>query len=147
MLTNEIKIHAAIVALKVDHGHLEIARFLRVARSFVHKIRKELEKENDKVTSVSKRKNIPHVPIQWEHPNLFIMLSWKLMKTEINCNKMLHVSEKTIRRSVHDDIRYKSYVIKRGQFIFEKSKENRLNRSRRLLNKLKTPAKATMDGW
>ena len=47
MLTNEIKRHALIVLLKADHRYLEIARFLRVTRLFVHKIRKELEKEND----------------------------------------------------------------------------------------------------
>ena len=47
------------------------------------------------------------------------------------------MSEKTIRRSVHEDIRYKSYVMKRGQFISEKSKENHLNRSTRFLNKLR----------
>ena len=37
-----------------------IARFLRVARSFGHKIRLELEKENDNVMSVSKRKKTFH---------------------------------------------------------------------------------------
>ena len=46
--------------------------------------------------------------------------------------KTLHVSEKTIRRSVHEDIRYKSHVMKRDQIISEKSKENHLNRSQRL---------------
>ena len=51
-----MKRHAVIVAFKADHGDLEFARFLRVARSFVHKIRKGLEKENDCVMSVSKRK-------------------------------------------------------------------------------------------
>ena len=50
-----MKRHAVIVALKADHGDLEIVRFLRIARSFAHKIRKELEKENDNVKSVSKR--------------------------------------------------------------------------------------------
>ena len=59
-LTNEMKRHDTIVTLKVDHGHLESARFLRVTRSFVHKIRKELKKENDKVMSVSKRKKTVH---------------------------------------------------------------------------------------
>ena len=49
MLTNEMKRHAVIVALKADHGDLEIACFLRVARLFVYKIRKELEKENKNV--------------------------------------------------------------------------------------------------
>ena len=54
MLTTEMKRHAVIVALKADYGDLEIARFLRVARSFVYKIRKELETDN--VMSVSKGK-------------------------------------------------------------------------------------------
>ena len=72
MLTNEMKRQVVIVSLKVDHGDLEIARFLRVARSFVYKICKEWEKEKEKenVISVSKRKinrkNIPDVTIQWE---------------------------------------------------------------------------------
>ena len=71
---------------------------------------------------------------------------WKLRSiNEVNWKK-LHVSEKNIR-SVHEDIWYKSHVMKRGQFIYEKSKENRLNRPKRLLNKLKNPAKARMDGW
>ena len=74
------------------------------------------------------------------------------MKTEVNQwgqlqKKKFHVSEKTTRRSVHEDIRYKSYVMKRGQFISEKLKENSLNRSKRLLNKLKNPPEARMDGW
>ena len=51
--------------------------------------------------------------------------------------KMLHMSEKKIWRSVHEDIRYKSYEMKRSQFITEKSKENCLNRFTRFLNKLK----------
>ena len=44
-LTNETKRHAVIVALKGDHGDLEIAHFLKVARSFVHKLHKEFKKE------------------------------------------------------------------------------------------------------
>ena len=65
MLSKEMKRHAVIETLKVYHGDLEIAPFLRVARSFVHRIRKELEKENNNIMSVSKcKKNIPHVLIQ-----------------------------------------------------------------------------------
>ena len=56
-----MKRHDVIVALKADQRDLEIAHFLRGAKSFVHKIRKE----NDNEMSISKRKkNIPHVPIQ-----------------------------------------------------------------------------------
>ena len=56
MLTKEMKRHAGIVALKADHRDLKTPCFLRVARMFVHNIRKELETENDNVMSVSKRK-------------------------------------------------------------------------------------------
>ena len=47
--------------------------------------------------------------------------------------KKLHVSEKTIRRSVHEDIQY---VI---NLFPEKSKENRLYKPKRLLNPNPTP--------
>ena len=58
-----MKSHAVVVELKANHRDLEIARFLRDARSFFHKIRKELEKENDNLTSVSYRiKTVPQPP-------------------------------------------------------------------------------------
>ena len=40
--------------------------------------------------------------------------------------KKLHVSEKTIKRNVHEDIRFKSCVMKGGQFISKKSKRKPL---------------------
>ena len=42
MLTNDMARHAVIVALKTDQGDLQIARFLRVARSFVHNPRMDV---------------------------------------------------------------------------------------------------------
>ena len=63
MLANEMKRHAMIGALKADLGDLEIACFIRVARSFVPGIRIELKKkkkrkenENKNVISVTKGK-------------------------------------------------------------------------------------------
>ena len=132
-----------------DHGDLEIARFQRVARSFVNKKRKELEKENDGVMSASKRKKNFTRSDSMRTPDFIHKVKHtsdenrgQSMRSIV---KKLHVSEKTIRRIVHEDIRHNSCVMKRGQFISEKSKENRLNRSKRLLNKLKNPAKARMD--
>ena len=54
MLPNEIKRNALFVAF--NHEDLEIPCFLRATRLFGHKICKELEKENDNVISVLKRK-------------------------------------------------------------------------------------------
>ena len=45
-----MKRHALIVKIKADHGDLEIVCFLRVTRSFVHKIRKELKKKKKMIT-------------------------------------------------------------------------------------------------
>ena len=54
-LIQEMKMHSVIVSIAAQHSDLEISLFLKVARSFVHKVRKELEEEND-VATTSKRK-------------------------------------------------------------------------------------------
>ncbi|KAM3188443.1 hypothetical protein ACTXT7_000269 [Hymenolepis weldensis] len=46
-ITNEMKNHSVIVSLKAKHKNLEIARFLKVARSSICKVRKELLNENN----------------------------------------------------------------------------------------------------
>ena len=56
----------------------------------------------------------------------------------------LQVDDATIRRVVHEDLRYKSYVMRRGQFLSERTRENRLTRAKRLLNKLKHPEEPGM---
>ena len=42
-LTQEMKRHAVIVAIHANHSDLEISEFFKFARSFVHKVRRELE--------------------------------------------------------------------------------------------------------
>ena len=58
--------------------------------------------------------------------------------------RKINVSESTNRRTVHEDIRYKSYVMRRGQFLSAKNRENRVIRSKRLLNKLTHPEEPNM---
>ncbi|KAM3185975.1 hypothetical protein ACTXT7_005275 [Hymenolepis weldensis] len=60
-ITNDMKKHAVtqIVSIKAKQSNLEIARFLKVATSFVCKVRKELNENNgDELATTSKRK--PH---------------------------------------------------------------------------------------
>ncbi|KAM3173227.1 hypothetical protein ACTXT7_012933 [Hymenolepis weldensis] len=45
-ITNEMKRHPVTVSIKAKHSKLEIARSLKVARSFPCKVRKELLDEN-----------------------------------------------------------------------------------------------------
>lgn len=48
---------AVIVSIKAKLSYSEIARFLKVARSFVCKVRKELNKNNSDELATSKRKH------------------------------------------------------------------------------------------
>ena len=51
----------------------------------------------------------------------------------------LQVSEYTIRRIAHEDIRYKCYMVRKGQFMPAQTREQLLIRAKRLLNKVKHP--------
>lgn len=53
-ITNEMKRLAVIVSIKAKLSYSEIARFLKVARSFVCKVRKELNKNNGDELATSK---------------------------------------------------------------------------------------------
>ncbi|KAM3182411.1 hypothetical protein ACTXT7_012437 [Hymenolepis weldensis] len=57
-ITNEMKRHTVIVSIEAKHSSLRIARFLKVARSFVCNVRKELLDENngDELAATRKRK-------------------------------------------------------------------------------------------
>jgi hypothetical protein len=52
----------------------------------------------------------------------------------------LGISEASVRNKMAQDIRYKSYAFRRGQFMNEASKERGLAKAKLLLNRLKKPA-------
>lgn len=60
--------------------------------------------------------------------------------------KELHVSEWTIRTLVHEDIWYKSYGLKRGQFLSAKTQENSLIHAKQLHHKVKPLIKMACFG-
>lgn len=59
----------------------------------------------------------------------------------------LNVSKGLIRRVIHEVLRYKSYVMRRGQFISAETRNHRLIRGKRLLNKLEHPIVPNMLGF
>ena len=113
-LTQEMKRRAVIVAIKAEHSDLETSRFLKVARSFVYKVRKELETEDGNVSPVSKRKKYFKRSDIIRTPEFIQQVQQAIddnsIKSMRSIAKELHVSEGTIRNVVHEDIRYKSYV-------------------------------------
>ncbi|KAM3179340.1 hypothetical protein ACTXT7_000741 [Hymenolepis weldensis] len=60
VITNEMKRHTVIVSVKVKHRNLEMARFLKVAKSFVCKVRKELLNESNRNESAATGKRKEH---------------------------------------------------------------------------------------
>lgn len=56
LLSNEMKRYDVVLEFKVDYRSQKILRFLKIEGSFVDEVLKKLEKENDKVTLLSKRK-------------------------------------------------------------------------------------------
>ncbi len=50
------------------------------------------------------------------------------------------VGESTVRRIMQEDLRYKSYAMRRGQFMSEATKARRADKARKLLARLKHPS-------
>lgn len=59
-------------------------------------------------------------------------------------SRRLRSSENTVRLCVREDIRYKSYRMRSGQLLTEKMKKVRLEKSKKLLQKIKHPLASNM---
>ncbi|XP_025161974.1 uncharacterized protein LOC112590242 [Harpegnathos saltator] len=142
-ITQEMKRHAVIIAICAKHTDLEISNFLNCARSFVHKVRRELEASASDVETVAKRKK--HEERSDTTKNTQFVQQVQEIVDESPSKSMraiardLNVSESLIRRVVYEDLRYTSNVMRRGQFMSAQTREQRLIRGKRLLNKLKHP--------
>ncbi len=54
----------------------------------------------------------------------------------------MKVHERTIRRTMKEELRYKSYAMRKGQFMSEATKNRRLHKAKKLLARLKHPVAA-----
>jgi AraC-like DNA-binding protein len=52
----------------------------------------------------------------------------------------MNVSRTTVRKMVSEDLRYKSYAMRRGQFMSEATKIRRLEKAKKLLARIKHPS-------
>jgi len=134
MLTQKMKRDAVIVAIRAGKKESEITTFLNVARSFLYKVRKELVASVDEISTVSERK-------KHSKQNIIDNDGVKSMRS---IAKELQVSDWMIRKVVHEDLRYKSYVLRRGQFLSEKTEKNGLIRCKLLLTRVKKPEEPQM---
>ena len=109
-LTHKINRHAVIITIHAKHRHLDISQFFNVAPSFFHKVRRELEASDGNVESVARRRK--HKPrSDTVRTPQFVQQVQDIIGEDTSIWRNLQVSECTIRRIVHEDTRYKSYVM------------------------------------
>ena len=111
-----MKTHSVIVAIQPKHYDLEISQFFNVARSFVHKVRRELEASDGNVENVAKHRKHKSCSDTIRTPQFVQQLRTLLMKTiqvhKGHIERSSKVSQNTICRIVHKDIHYKSYEMR-----------------------------------
>ena len=148
ILTQEMKRHAVLVAISAQHSDSEIASFLNVARSFVFKVRHELKTSGGDISSVAKRKKHSRRSDTIRTPDFVQQVREAVDedpgRSMRSIAQHMDVAERTVRRVISESLRYKSYVMRRGQFMSDLTKENRVLRGKRLLNKLKRPEEPGM---
>jgi len=134
-VTQEMKRHAVIITICAKHTDLEISNFLNCARSFVHKVCRESEASAGDVETIAKRKR--HEERSDTTRNTQFVQQVQEIVDESPSKSMraiardLNVSEGLIRRVIHENLHYKSYVMRRGQFMSAQTRNQRLIRGKR----------------
>ena len=143
----EWKRKAVLFAIRTRHNNATIAKLFDLTTTWVWKDKNQLEKSGGYYEAVSKRSNhqrrpdclrtakfINHVK------NAIDKDSGKSMRT---IAKDMRTSEALIQRCVSEDLRYKSYKMKKGQLLTAKAKKQ-LKHCQKLFNKLKHPLQRNM---
>ena len=143
----EQKRAAIVVGLRAGRTAAEIAEFNKLPESLCYRVKKKLDEsvaagEDPDDISVDRkthkrRRDAIRTPEFIEQ--LQNMIDEDPSKSIRALARELNVDEKTVRNCVHEDIRYKSYALKKHQFMNEATMERRADKAARLLVKLKHP--------
>lgn len=122
-----MKRYALIASWKAELSDSESACLMKDARLFAVKVRKELEAADADSTPEAKYKKPAKGPITIrasEFVRNVRKIIDKYTTKKINTFAMeLKTSRHSVGRIMHDDLRYKSYVTRRDQLSFEKTKD------------------------
>ena len=138
---------SAVVMILIRKGDIlgdsDIADLLGVDRRRVNELRKALKETRDPRKVISRAPKAP-MAARKARSQEFINNVRDIMETTPDRSfrsiaKDLNVSDFTIRQCVNEDLRCKSYRLQTGQFLSEGMKNRRLEKSVKLLNKLKHP--------
>jgi hypothetical protein len=147
-MSTEEKICATIVSgLRAGRSVPEIVKFNNLKKSTVCDVKRGyddfiaarglLEDFSSDRKTHKKRSNFLGVDIVTRLQELVNQDTSRSMRS---LARELNISEFIVRKKMAQDIRYKSYALRRGQFMSQATKERRLEKAKLLLNKLKNPA-------
>ena len=139
----EWKRKAVLFAIRARHDNATIAKFFDLMTTWVWKVTNQLKKSGDDNEAVAKKSNHQRRS-DCLRTAKFInrvknAIDKDVGKSMCTIAKDIRASEALIRRCVSEDLRYKSYKMKKGQLLTAKAKEKRLKHCKKLLNKLKHP--------
>ena len=143
---------ALVMALINSQGKLtnkELCNILGLNARFVQRIRKRLEVDKENPRAIIKRKEKEIEDQRKARDENFISkveseISRDPSMSIASLARKFDVDRKTMSRCISEDLRCKSYRLQTGQFLSEKMREKRLNKSKKLLNKLKKPKEPNM---
>ena len=122
-----MKRHTAMVPIHAKHSDLKISQAFNVTRSFVHKVRRELKASDGNVESVAERRKrksrsntVRTLQFVQQVRNIIDEDPSKSVRA---ISRDLQVSDYAFRRTVYEDIQHKSFVMRRGQFMYAQTRE------------------------
>lgn len=140
-MSKEFEVRSSIICgLRAGRNCQEISEFNNIPLRTVYNVKKIYDANPDAATPKRKehklrkdRTSPAMVQNIKDHINEYPGKSMRSIARELD------ISGKTVRKIVSENTTYRSYALRRGQFLTQKAKERRLERARKLLAKLKNP--------
>lgn len=141
-MSREFERRAAVLeSLRAGRSASEIITFFGYGKSYVYHIRKEYETATNKEEITADRKTHKRRSDCKRNDDFMAEVKATIdedpSKSMGQLAKEFNVGKATIHRTVHDDLGYRSFVLRRRQLLTEATKERRKLRAQALLNDLK----------
>lgn len=132
---------AVIESLRAGHSAPDIIRWFGYTKTFVYEIKKAYDAAEDKDSFTPERKTHKRRSDSVRTEDFVANVKAKVdedpTKSMNKIARELEVSETTVRRTIHQDLNLKSYVVKRRHLLTEDLKARRKTRAENLINDLK----------
>ena len=144
--SEEWKRITACMMIRAGFGDAEVMKGAHMSRNTVKTIRNDLLETNNSYEEVVRRRPTSRRSDNFRTPEFLARLQTLIeedpTKSKTKLAEEMGVGRTTIQLAVTEDLRYKFYKRRKGQILTQKAQDNRLLKSRRLLNKLKHPVEA-----